>query len=299
MYKYDHVLIDGKNMLYRAMFTARNDLRFKSKGHHSVNIVLHYTSYYLNQFRPSHVHLFWDTPRNNVWRKEILSEYKNNREDNSQSGEDTSKFLNDLTKSTMVLFNHMGIKQYYRSKMEADDLIFAFCKMNLGSKILIVSGDSDLKQIPFAFRKIDLHNPLSKKDIEPLPEYNPIIIKSLMGDKTDNIYGYDGIGKVRSRKLASNYNKLKEFFESPKAVVKVDNQKVRVGDQKFRDNLKIIDLSLCPDLIDNMVYVAERQSQPSKFNLEKIRDTISKYKMRGVTADLDRYIMPFKILDGE
>lgn len=286
-------------MLYRAMFIAKNDLRFRSKGHHPINIVLHFACYYLNQFRPSYIHLFWDTPRKTVWRKQVLAEYKDNRDEISRDGEDTSQILNDLAESTMVLFNHMGIKQYYRTSMEADDLIFAFCKMNLGSKILIVSGDSDLKQIPYAYRNIDLHNPLSKRDIEPVPEYSPVIIKALMGDKTDNILGYDGIGKVRSRKLVDDYKSLKEFFDSPKSVVKIDGKKVHVGDQRFRDNLKIIDLSLCPDLIDNLIYVAERQSQPSKFNLDEIRAVISKYKMRGVTADLDRYVMPFKVLDGE
>lgn len=285
-------------MLYRAMFVARSDVRFRSKGHHPVNIVLHYASYYLNQFRPNEIHLFWDTPRSTVWRKEILSEYKENR-DGSRDGEDTSQSLNDLAESTMVLFRQLGVKQYYRSGMEADDLIYAFCKLNLGSKMLIISGDSDLKQIPYAYRNIDLHNPLAKRDIEPIPEFNPIIIKALMGDKTDNICGYDGIGKVRSRKLASDYGELTKFFESEKAVVKSDNEKIKVGDQRFKENLKIIDLSLCPELVDNLVYIAERQSKPSKFNLEEVRAVISKYKMRGVTADLDRYVMPFKILDGE
>lgn len=294
---YDHVIIDAKNMLYRAIFTALGDKKFKGSGHHSINIVLHFLMYYLNQFKPSQIHVFWDTNRESTWRRKMTPSYKQGR-DNTRDDIDIDAELINLTQVCHLLFNNMCVRNYYRPEMEADDLIYAFCRMNPKDKIVIVSSDSDLKQISYKYDNVSIHHPLAKnrKLVEDIPENDPVLMKSFMGDKSDNIVGYFRVGPVKAKVLCEDTVTRNQFFQSEKSIVKIDGVTVTVGNQKFKDNLRLIDLSLCPHLLDNMMYVSSKQFRPIRFDLNKIRETISKYKLRGVMAEISRYIAPFKKL---
>ena len=297
--KTKHLLIDAKNMLYRAVYVAAYDKAFQKSGHHNVNIVLHFLSDFMNKFKPEQVHIFWDSPRNNTWRKEIEPTYKDGRGGNSKiSDSDLGDSINNLTEVCTFLFRNMGIKQYYRDNMEADDLIYAFCKINSPDDIAIASSDTDLLQIPYRYPNVKVHSHLSKEKLlfEEVPEVDPVILKCFVGDKSDNLPGYYRVGPVKAKVLTEDIEERDKFFKSDKAVAKVDGEIKRVGVDRFKKNLLMIDLSLCPHLLDNMMHVSRRQFKPIKFDLKAIRELISKYKLRGVTADISRYIAPFKKL---
>ena len=107
---YDHILIDGKNMLYGAIFAAHSDKKFKSSGHHSINIILHFLKYYMNKFQPNNFHVFWDARRDKVWRRKVAPEYKGNRDTQTQNKDvDITKQLAILTEVCTVLFKNMAI----------------------------------------------------------------------------------------------------------------------------------------------------------------------------------------------
>lgn len=294
--QFDHVLIDAKNMLYRAIFTAVGDKKFNKSGYHTINIILHYLTYYLNQFKAKNIHVFWDTNRESTWRKEVLPTYKDGRK-NTRDDIDVDGELINLTEVCGVLFKNMCVRQYYRGKMEADDLIYAFCRMNPKDKTIIISSDSDLKQISYRFSNVFIHHPhVKNRLIEEVPDVDPVLMKSFSGDKSDNIEGYYRVGPVTAKVLSEDTFARNEFFQSEKSIVKSGDDKITVGNQRFKDNLRLIDLSLCPYLLDNMMYVSSKQFRPIRFDLNKIRETISKYKLRGVMADISRYIAPFKKL---
>jgi 5'-3' exonuclease len=297
--KTKHLLIDAKNMLYRAVYVAAYDKAFQRSGHHTSNIVLHFMADFLNKFKPEQMHIFWDSPRKNTWRKELEPTYKDGRGGSSKiSDSDLSDQVNHLTEVCTFLFRNMGVKQYYRDNMEADDLIYAFCKINAPEPMVIASSDTDLKQISYRYPNVKIHSHLSKTKAlyEDVPELDPVMIKCLVGDKSDNIYGYYRVGPVKAKILVEDSAQRHEFFESEKALSKVDGEIKLVGSDKFKRNLLLIDLSLCPYLLDNMMHVSRRQFKPIKFDLKAIRELISKYKLRGVTADISRYIAPFKKL---
>lgn len=292
--KCEHLLIDAKNMLYRAIFTARSDKRFTRLNHHPVNIVLHFLTFYLERFRPEEIHIFWDSRRDSTWRRALYPSYKGNR-----SGKhDVGDVLANLTEVCTLVFKNMGIKQYYKEAMEADDLIYAFCKINRHAPIIIVSSDSDLKQIPYNFSNVKIHHPLVKdRMFEETPTRDPVMHKCLVGDKSDNIGGYYGVGEVKATTLVENDQKRHEFLKSNKTIVEKGGKPV--GISKLLENYKLVDLSLCPYVLDNMEYILSKQPKPIRFDLKKIRELISKYKLRGVTADIARYVLPFKKLTEE
>ena len=296
-----NLLIDGKNMLYRAIFAAKSDSYFSKNNYHSSKIIFHFLHHYYKKFNPNSIHIFWDSKRERIWRRDILPTYKEQRNSNSKFT-DVSEELQNLMIVCMELFNNCNFRQYARPRMEADDLIYAFCKFNRAdSENIIVSSDGDLKQIPFSFRNVKVHNPLSKekKDFEDIPELDPVLIKSFSGDKSDNINGYYRVGPVISENLCRDPYYLQTFLNSEKHAIIKEEDKKFVGDERLRDNFKIIDLSLCPYLIDNMLYVVDRQATPLEFNIKKIKNIIIKRKLKGLMEDLSSYIIPFKELKEE
>ena len=295
----EHLLIDTKNMLYRAAYVHAYDKKFKKSKHHPINIVLHFLTSYLNRFNPKQIHIFWDSPRSETWRKKSNSFYKDGRGGSKKiSNSEMNELMNNLIEVSMFLFKNMCFRQYYCDSMEADDLIYAFCKINPHDETIIISSDADLKQITYHYPNIKIHSHLSKtkRTFELTPKIDPVIVKCFTGDKSDNIDGYHKVGPVRAKVLTEDTKKRYEFFQSDKAIARVDNEIRVVGNKRFKRNLRLIDLSLCPYLLDNMMYVSNKQFEPVEFNLGKIRDLISKYKLRGVTADISRYVGPFKRL---
>lgn len=294
-----HLLIDAKNLLYRAVYAAAYDKAFQKSGHHTINIVIHLLSNYLNKFNPEQIHVFWDSPRSNTWRKQIDPEYKEGRGGSKVIDDnDVSKAISELTEIGLFLFKNIGIQQYYKDYMEADDLIYAFCRVNVNDDIVIISSDTDLKQITYRFPNVKIHSHLSKTKakFEPVPALDPVIVKCFTGDKSDNIAGYHRVGPVKAQILTEDLQKRREFFDSNKALARVGENIEVVGEQKFKENLLLIDLSLCPHLLDNMMHVFKRQFKPIKFDLDAVKLVVEKYKLRGVTADLSRYVVPFKKL---
>lgn len=289
-----HLLIDAKNMLYRAVYTARSDSHFQKSGHHGFNIVLHFITNYFEKFKPENIHVFWDSRRDSTWRRNLVPSYKRNR----SSDDEIDNALINLTEVSTAVFKQMGMRQYYQDKMEADDLIFAFCKSNYMDQIVIVSSDGDLKQIPFHYPNVRVYRPHDKGAVnDPPPVYNPAVSKCFIGDRSDNIDGYYGIGKVKAKALTEDMEARNIFFNSSKAIVKEGLEKKYVGPKRFGENLRLIDLSLCPYVLENMMYISKKQFKPVKFDLKEIRKLISKYKLRGVTADMSRYITPFRQLE--
>lgn len=290
-----HLLIDSKNMLYRAIFAGDASDRFKQSKHHPAKIVLHFLHEWRITFKPDKIHIFWDADRTDTWRREIAQEYKNHRKDKPKLN-NAQDSLKKLSTVCIELFEAMGFYQYYRPKMEADDLIYAFCRSNRKDDIVIISSDGDLMQIPYLFSNVKVHNPLTKNKYEPIPQTDPVFYKALVGDKSDNISGYHGVGKVTATKLCNDRIKQEDFFNSDKACIKEGDETIIVGNRRFKDNLKIVDLGLCPNLADNLLYILKKQAKTPQFNSEKIMSIIVKRKLRGVTAEIHRYISPFKHL---
>lgn len=296
---YDHLLIDGKNSIYRAIFAGYYDDKFKSKGIDYFTIFVKFMHKYLDTFTPKNIHVFWDAPSGTTWRKALYQEYKENRGSLYEKYDiDVKKEVDRQMQIAIEVLHNMGIRQYYTDKMEADDLVYAFCRVRMHDRIMIVSSDADYRQITYQFRNIDLHSPLNKNKrlVEEIPRLDPILVKAFCGDKSDNINGYYGIGKVKSQALISDLNRRKVFFESNNAKIIVNGKDEVVGEELFKRNRQLIDLSLCPDLLDNMMYIEKRLTSQINFDYSKVIDSLNKRKVAGIILEANQYIKPFKRL---
>jgi len=284
-----HLAIDGKNTLYRAIYATRGDSYIGRRDDPFV-VILKFIHNYYSEFQPESIHIFWDLHRQNIWRKQVFPEYKEHRNE--------SKIANELKKYMRICiqsFRYMRFRQYISDQMEADDLIYAFCRVNLGSKIVIVSSDSDFDQISYRFKNIQIYNPLNKKSNKEF-SYDPAIHKALTGDKSDNISGYYLIGKKRATTLCKDVGARVKFLNSNKACVIENGVKQNVGESLFQRNLSLIDLSLCPDLQKNMDYVSRQQTTEIKMSLRRIREILCKDNLGNTLNSINRYISKFKKL---
>jgi DNA polymerase-1 len=282
-YKYEHMLVDSKNCIYRAIHAGLADPNFMKTKADFVVVYFRFLSAYINKFRPRSVHFFWDVPKEEVWRRELYKEYKDGREHKVPEAEEYLRRTSEIVRGLMPYINS---REYICDRQEADDLIYAFCKLNPKKKIIIISSDGDFKQLAHYNLDIDLYNPLAKKiriydrseDIDPVEE------KCLTGDKSDNLNGYDQIGEVRARQVVADFKFRKELFK-------------KQGSDLYDLNRKLIDLSLCPYISKNMIYVADKLSEDVKFSYPNIVSTIQKYKVKGLMSEMSKTILSFKFLE--
>jgi len=290
------MLVDGKNAVYRAIFAGYYDKSFKRTGYDYFVILLRFLSNYVTLLKPDSVHIFWDGPRKNIWRLDIAPEYKGHRASKYKELDiDIKREVAKQTGLAVAIFGCLNCRQYYRPTMEADDLIYSFCTLNHDSNLVIVSSDQDFRQITQKMGYVSLYNPLAKaQQVETRPKDDIVTIKALMGDKSDNIGGYYNIGPKRSLALSQSREARYEFFDSEKAAIMVDGELRQVGNDIFRRNRRIIDLSWCPHLWENCEYVEDKQRSCIKFERKRVEEIAKKYKIRGLLSDLKRYSKHFE-----
>jgi DNA polymerase-1 len=273
------LLIDARNALYRAIFAVKSDNRHKIKYHYFVAFLRQLTTW-VNRYRPDSVHVFWDAPRKEVWRRKILPTYKERPVNNFR--EDISADLFETTFVAQEIFKYLNVRQFSKKSMEADDLIYAATCVLHPQRTIIISTDSDMTQIPFCFNSSRVYNPVKQLEVE-IPSIHPAVQKALVGDKSDCIPGYNGIGPKRSTVLLEDLNAFNSFLNSS-------------GSNIYYRNLLLIDLSLNPKLLHNRIYVQKLLATPTNFDTSKINDLIRKYKINGLLQEFADLVMPFKKL---
>jgi hypothetical protein len=174
----------------------------------------------------------------------------------------------------------MGVRMYFRAKMEADDLIYAFTKtMQPKESATIVSSDSDFAQLERG--SVHVFNPMHTGHRR---EYrHPILMKCLMGDKADNVEGYAGIGPIRASRLCEDKASLMAFLKDK-------------GVGVLRKNRVLIDLSQCPFTAENVAFVQAVRALRVCFDADAIKRAAMTLKVRGLIAAFDRYVLPFRDL---
>jgi len=271
-----HLLIDGKNLLYRGIYISLNT---HTKDHFvAISRMMH--SYFRKFITDGdgEIHVFWDDHKENLWRREIHPDYKesNCRNKSSDIGEKLIKYQEICNE----VWKNMGIKQYWMQHMEADDLIYAFCHSIDGKKV-VVSNDGDMLQLPYRFQNVEVFNP-SKKEICKRPPIDPVTYKCLDGDSSDNIDGYYGIGPKKALQYCKCHKKLWELFSEK-------------GSELYERNRRLIDLSLCPNLPQNIIYVIENINKPIRYDKNMLTELLyNKHKIKGIMTEYKTIISPFK-----
>jgi DNA polymerase-1 len=218
------VLVDGNSLLFRAYYaTAFGDSSkiMRTKDGQATNAVYALSNIFmklLTTTKPDYALVAFDTATP-TFRHQAYAEYKAGRRETPQD-------LIDQFAPSKELIQHLGFFCYELPGYEADDIIGTMARLGKekGMQVSIFSGDRDLLQLI----QEDVTVYLTKKGLSELhamdlqalwEEYeltpNQIPdLKGLMGDKSDNIPGVNGIGEKTALKLLKEYHSVEAIVDA-------------------------------------------------------------------------------------
>lgn len=245
------ILIDGNNLLFRMFFGIPNKI-YDSEGvliHGIVGFVGSLLKT-IKEYEPNYLAVIFDSEVPSEKFEDI--NYKKNRiMDYSNVPDEENPFsqLPDIKKC----LRYMGISYIEKEKCEADDVIATICKSykNDMQEIIVVSTDKDYFQL--IDDKINVLCPRGKNSIL----YNTTMIKerfgilpnqyicysSMVGDKSDNIPGISGIGKVTASKLINKYNDIENIYKNLESVRPGVSKKLEENFDKVMNNMYLISMN--------------------------------------------------------
>ena len=204
-----YLLIDGLNLFFRN-FSAINAVN--SNGVHIGGLGGFFRSLgaLIRTIQPTQVYMVFDGVGSSNNRKNIIPEYKSNRNtsritkhelfDNLEE-EDDSK-INQIVRIIQYL-KTLPVKTVSLPTVEADDII-AYLSSTLPTKpedrVFIVSSDKDYLQL--ISDKVIVYRPIEKeyyttdtvKEKFNVTPHNFLLYKLLMGDNSDGVTGIKGLG---------------------------------------------------------------------------------------------------------
>jgi DNA polymerase-1 len=227
--QYDrYLLIDGLNLFFRN-FSAINTVN--SNGAHVGGLGGFFRSLgtLINHIQPTQVYVVFDGAGSSTNRKNLIPEYKSNRNstritkhelfDNLEE-EDESK-IGQITRIIQYL-KTLPVKTLSISKVEADDVI-AYLSSTLPNqpedRVFIVSSDKDYLQL--ISEQVIVYRPIEReyyttdtvKSIFGISPNNFLLYKLLMGDNSDSISGIKGLGPKKLLKLFPELAKYDLSFD--------------------------------------------------------------------------------------
>lgn len=249
---------------------------------------------YVEKFLPNTIYIAWD--KKQLWpstnfRKQLLEgSYKGTR-DKSQS--DSVYKHEDIIEK---ICGSLGVRNMFPYVLEADDVI-SWLSVQVRPNI-IISVDNDLLQL------VDRNNSfyhLNKKVVinpDNFEEHTSVALdsflyyKAILGDISDNITGFPGYGKVRSKKLA---NQLSD--------VAGDIHKLNLTEeytQLLARNLKLIDLKYGWDTTENEAdHYKNQLSHPTTSNFDQFECLCRELDLKKILSEIEDWKAIFTINNGE
>ena len=204
----------------------------------------------LREQKPTHVAVAWDLSRD-TFRREIDRDYKGTR------GE-TPAPLKEQFKLCQEILDKMNVMQFMDSKYEADDFCGSIAsKMENEIPVRILTKDTDYLQLVSDKTKLwlmfttqdkadDLFKKYEiKKSVANIPdksfELTPELVKSeygikpeqvadlksLVGDKSDNIKGVAGVGEASAIPLINEYGTVENLYDHIRNLDKKQEKEIK------------------------------------------------------------------------
>lgn len=293
------LIIDGNNMAHRA-FHAHSFLSHKGKSVAMMFGIPYILKGLITKYNPKKIFFVWDGKKNPA-RLAVCPDYKNTKSRMAQKQQEGASSLEEFIrqkKATQAILRSLGIPQVWNIDMEADDYIYMLVNKFLGKgKTIIVSTDKDFHQlvtgdvVQHSEKYEQLITELNFEQLVGVNQSDFIDHLILVGDKSDNIPGYPGIGEVRSKKFLTEYGTILDFLEGAEVVKGVDR---KVLQEVYDRNKIMIDLEYFHErFLRGKMEVTYYKDQPKpKVNIEKFLKLCIKYNLR--TFAKSTFITPFK-----
>lgn len=281
-------IIDGSNFAFRA--GAVLDLNYEGC---SVSVIYGFCRMLISlqkKFNFSKIYVCWDRGLSER-RLKILKTYKK-KILTPEEKEKRNEIIRQIAGCEEIC-QALGIPSLAFEKTEADDIIYAICKIVTGNKI-IVSTDTDFFQL--ISDSVSVYNPVKQKmydkhlvkeelgvDVE-----NYVFFKAIVGDTSDGIIGVKGIGEKTASKLLQKYD-IQDILD--RKVEKEDLKKVdRILSEKEKvaDNCELISFSRVEDAL--LEKVKEEIEKPRSVDFSLLNSIIEKYGFNFSITDFEIFL---------
>ena len=235
------VIFDAYALIFRAYF-AMQRANLRTSDGEPTGAVRGFTATLLHIFRtlePTHAAFAFDVDDATVFRREIDPNYKAHREPIPED-------LPSQIQRCREIAEAFSVPIYQEPGFEADDVLGTLADQAVaqGFDTWICTLDSDILQLVTDDISVYLYNPYKSEytaydapaavraryDVDPI---QIIDFKALVGDKSDNIPGVKGVGKVGAVKLLNQYGTVEQIYEHIEEITPAGTQKKLLDD---RDN---------------------------------------------------------------
>lgn len=243
------LLIDGEGLLHQSFhkFNAFKSTEGKPSG--AIFGFFKSLQTYMYRFRPDDIVIVFDNGHSK-YRTEIIPTYKAHRKKNLSIDYES---LQNQKKVIMKLLRIFCIKYVFDKNREynyeGDDFLahLAIKWAPKKSRRIIVTSDKDFNQllvkrttIIFNVRKDQLIYDSNCKVINGYTAKECVDWLCLVGDKSDDIPGYPGIGEKKARKFLDDFTCIENYLESDQFLRGDRDHKVMK--EVYERNRKMIDL---------------------------------------------------------
>ena len=206
-------LIDGSGFLYRAYYGLKPMHTIKGIPIQAVYSFCRMIKKLVDTFDPHYIALVWDSKGLTV-RHEIFPAYKATRTAPPSDLFDQKKYI-------QAFADLIGLKQFERPGIEADDILFSLAVdfANENNDVVIITSDKDMSQT--LTDRITIFDPFKDVFIDreafaqrmEFPVEKLAFYFSLLGDTSDNIPGVKGIGQKTATTLVQQFASLTDLYE--------------------------------------------------------------------------------------
>ena len=306
------LLIDGLNLFFRnfAMLNMVNPQGIHVGG---LGGFLRSLGALIRQIQPTSVYVVFDGAGSTTNRKNLLPEYKSERNTSRITNWDTFDSLEeeheakvDQIVRLMQYLKQLPVKIVMEPKTEADDIISHLAQTvdkKYNGKAFIVSSDKDFLQL--ITENVLVYRPIEKKVYTEdtvkqkfdIPSKNFLIYKTLLGDASDKIAGVKGLGPKKITKLFPELQTqlltLDNIFEISAEKYK-DNtiySRIVVSESDLRRNYEVMDLQ-SPMLSDVEKTKVENviSSQLPKLESKLFMDLYNEDSLGGMIRNVDFWL---------
>lgn len=226
------LLIDAHNFFIRH-YAANPSLDTNGERNGGVVGMIRGLRNLAERLKPTAIIVVWDGHGGSAKRRSIRAEYKSGRRVRLNRGQDGDADFSETAKEDLHNMDDqmelakkyveiLGIQQIVPDGCEADDMISYLTTVLDGRKI-IISTDRDFLQL--VTKDVNVYNPIKERLYTPkevmedvgCTAANYVLMKSVCGDKGDDVSGVEGVGPKTLMKLvpslAGEDMQLPQVFE--------------------------------------------------------------------------------------